>query len=53
MFAACWLAKAGYYGGDPVAVAQAPADVIQSIVEYEAFEGEYQDAYVELNKEKK
>lgn len=44
------LAKAGYFGGDPVAVMNAPVDVVQSILDYEIFEGDYKAEYAELNR---
>ena len=48
---ACKLAKNGYYGGSPEKVLNAPVNVIFDIINYEAFEGDYSDAYTEMNKE--
>jgi hypothetical protein len=44
------LAKAGYYGGDPVKVLHAPVNVVIDILNYERFESEYEKAFELLNK---
>lgn len=46
---ACRLAKAGYFGGDPAAVLRAPVDMVQSIIEYEGFEADYESEYIAIN----
>lgn len=48
-FIATCLAKLGYYGGDPMGVLNAPADMVEAILEYEAFESDYEKAYLALN----
>lgn len=48
----CRLAKLGYMGGDPDAVINAPADTVESIIEYEAFESDYEKEYLALNASK-
>lgn len=50
MFVAVRLAKAGYFGGDPEQVMNAPVDVVQSILDYEGFESAYEEEYIALNK---
>jgi hypothetical protein len=44
------IAKAGYFGGDPNQVMRAPADIVESVLDYEAFESDYQNEYLALNK---
>lgn len=51
LFIAMRLAKAGYYGGNPQAVLQAPVTVVIGMLEYEGFNDEYENAYMALNKE--
>ena len=43
------LAKAGYFGGDPSKVLEAPADIVQATLEFEAFEAERELAFRILN----
>lgn len=50
MFVALRLAKAGYFGGDPLQILRARADIVESIIEYEQFEADYQSEYIALNK---
>lgn len=50
MFVGMRLAKAGWLGGDPERIVNAPVDAVQRMLEYEFFEAEYQDRYLELNK---
>lgn len=45
------LAKAGYFNGDPEKVLQAPADIVQNILDYEDFASEYEEEYLALNEE--
>jgi len=45
------LAKAGYYGGNPEAILQAPVTVVIGMLDYEGFIDDYENAYIELNKE--
>lgn len=46
------LAAEGYYGGDPERVMRARADLVLKAVQYVVFRGDYEDAYLELNKGK-
>ena len=50
MLIACRLAKSGYYEGDPDRVLQAPANMVQAILDYEDFLKAYEKVYVILNK---
>jgi hypothetical protein len=45
MFYAIKLAKAGFYGGNPQAVLRAPVNIVMNIINYEAFEGDYEAEY--------
>ncbi len=42
------LAKAGYYGGDPAAVLDAPAPMVLQIMQFEEFTAEYEAACYDL-----
>lgn len=44
------LASAGLYGGDPANVMRARADWVLKAMQYEAFKGDYEDAFVEMNR---
>jgi len=44
------LAKAGYFGGDPERVLNAPADIVIETFEFEVFQSEYSDVEYEINK---
>ena len=44
------LAKRGYFGGDPVKILEADADIIQAALDFEKFESERELAFRELNK---
>lgn len=44
------LAAAGYYGGDVERVLAARGDLVLAALQYEVFKGEYEDVFVELNK---
>ena len=44
------LAKAGWWGGDPVAVRKAPADEVLTALEYVEFSAEYERRTLLLNK---
>ena len=46
------VAKLGYFGGDLERVLAAPCDAMQTIVEFEAFESEFEKEYIALNKPK-
>lgn len=43
------LAKLGYYGGDPDNVRVAPVTTVLDVLNYEAFESDYQETDRELN----
>ena len=43
------VAKLGYYGGDLAAVRAAPCDDMQTIMEFEAFESDFEKEYIALN----
>lgn len=47
------LAKAGYYGGSPEKILQAPIDIVMSILDYESFEHDLSQAYEEIRKQDK
>jgi hypothetical protein len=47
------LASAGWWGGDPEKILQAPADVVMAALQYEQFKIDYESAYVEMNRESK
>jgi hypothetical protein len=49
LFYAVKLAKAGYYGGNPENVLNAPVDMVLSILGYENFEADYQRAFKHIN----
>ncbi len=44
------VAKAGYYGGNPETVMKAKASLVLSVLEYEHFLVDYENAEYELNK---
>lgn len=44
------LAKAGY--GSPMEVLAMPSDLVMTALSYERFLGEYEEAYISLNKDK-
>jgi hypothetical protein len=46
------LASKGYYGGNVEAILNAPVDIVQGILDYEAFDADYESEYIALNKEK-
>lgn len=50
LFVAIRLAKLGYFNGDPMQVLKARVDIVQSILDYESFEVDYEKAYIALNK---
>jgi len=45
------LAKAGYWSGDVGRILSAPADQVLAAQEYESFMADYEEAYIELNRE--
>lgn len=45
------LASAGYGGGDPERIMQMRADWVVKAAQYEAFKSDYQDVYIEMNRE--
>lgn len=47
LFTAMKIAKLGYYGGNPEAVMNAPADIVVSILNYESFDIDVQGYYTE------
>jgi len=51
LFIAIRIAHAGFFGGDPGAVLEAPVDVVQSILDFENFSIDYEREYLELNKD--
>ena len=44
------LAKAGYYGGDPGRVKDAPVDDVLNAFAYEGFVSDYESVEYELNR---
>jgi hypothetical protein len=50
MFIGMRLAKAGFCGGDPLRVIHMPVDVVVGMLEYEAFEADYESEYCAINK---
>lgn len=51
MMVALRLAKEGYGGGDPERILKMRADTVLAALQYEAFLGDYERAYIELNRE--
>lgn len=51
MLIALRLAKAGYAGGDPERILKMRADIVIAALQYEGFIGDYEAAYIELNRE--
>lgn len=49
MFFAIRLAKSGYYGGNVERILAAPISRFVAILEYEAFEADYEREYISLN----
>lgn len=45
------LASGGWWGGDPVAVMEAPADAVLLALQYEDFKGSYESEMINLNRE--
>jgi len=45
------LSKLGYCGGDPVKILKSPVDIVLGMLDYEAFQDDYETEYIELNKE--
>lgn len=48
---ALMLARAGYYGGDPRKVLEAPIDDVMAAIRYEEFNTEFEAAMIDLNRE--
>ncbi len=46
------LASAGWFGGDPEKVLQAPVDIVLAAAQYQIFKADYEEVYMELNREK-
>jgi hypothetical protein len=46
------LARAGWWGGDPDAVGEAPVESVLEAAEMDRFQGEYERAWVEMYKGK-
>ena len=51
MYIAMKLSKIGYCGGNPESILKMPVDIVMTMLDYEAFESDYEKAYIELNKE--
>lgn len=51
MLVALKIAKSGYYNGDPANVLNAQVDHVLSVLEYEAFNTDFEKVYIEMNKE--
>ena len=51
-FIAFKLSKKGYCGGDPLKILSCPVDIVMGMLEYDTFEDDYENAYIELNKER-
>lgn len=47
------LASAGYCGGDPERVLQMRADLFVGALQYEKFKDDYQNTFIEMNREAK
>ena len=45
------LSKAGYCGGDPKRILETRADLVMAMLDFEAFEIDYEDQFLEMNKE--
>lgn len=45
------LAKAGWWGGSPTKILYAPTDEVINAYFYEIFTREYEQTYIELNRE--
>lgn len=52
MTAVLMLAKAGYFGSNPVEIYKSPVNIVMNIYHYETFLREYESTYYELNKGK-
>ena len=48
-----FLAKANWYGGDPEKVNNAPVDKVINAFHYENFARDYENTFIEINKETK
>ena len=46
------LAKAGWFGGDPEKVLEAPGDIVLAILQYETFSAQYERRFIEINRER-
>ena len=46
------LAKAGYFNGNPETILNAPFDLVYQTYQYEMYTRDYEDTYIEINKEK-
>ena len=51
MIVALRVAKEGFYGGDVERVLNAPADIVLNCIHYIKFLGDYENSYIEINKE--
>ena len=47
------LAKEGFMGGNPDAILEAPTATVIAMMEYISYLGEYQETYLQLNKDTK
>lgn len=49
MFFALRLAKTGYYDGDVDRIMKVPVGIFAAMLEYEAFEADYEAEYIAIN----
>lgn len=47
------LAKSGYFNSDPQKILETPIDLVMKTYHYEIFAREYEETYIELNKDTK
>ncbi len=47
------LARLGYGSGDPQKVLEFPADIVIAILQYEQFQVDYEEAYIDMNKDQR
>jgi len=44
------LAKAGWWGGDPGRILEAPMDEVMAVAQYDQFLNDYESTVIEINK---
>lgn len=49
LFIALKLAEAGYYGGDPMKVLEAPVDIVLEILRFKTFQKDWEAVFDMLN----